>query len=94
MDTFMELLKSYMIPVVVGICLFLGWLVKHCTPIPNRFIPLIVSVLGVLLAIWVKQSLTPEVLLAGLASGLASTGLHQLVDKLVQGQKEDNENVQ
>lgn len=89
MEAFMELLQGYMIPVVLGICLFCGWLIKHCTPIPNRFIPLIVSVLGVLLAVWVKMSLTPDILLAGLASGLASTGMHQLVDNLVQGQKEE-----
>ena len=55
-----------MIPVVLGICLVIGWLIKHCTPIPNRFIPLIVSVLGILLAIWVKMSLTPDLLLAGM----------------------------
>ena len=89
MEAFMELLQGYMIPVVLGICLFGGWLIKHCTPIPNRFIPLIVSVLGVLLAVWVKMSLTPDVLLAGLASGLASTGMHQVVDNLVQDQKEE-----
>ena len=84
-----EFLREYMIPVVLGICLVIGWLIKHCTPIPNRFITLIVSVLGILLAIWVKMSLTPDVLLAGMTSGLASTGMHQLVDKLVQGQKEE-----
>ena len=86
-------LQEYMIPVVLGICLVVGWLIKHCTPVPNRFIPAIVAVLGVLLAMWVKMTLTPDVLLAGLASGLASTGMHQLVDKLTNSQKEENENV-
>jgi hypothetical protein len=41
-------------------------------------------VLGVLLALWMNWgNFTPEVLLTGLVSGLASTGLHQAFKQLI-----------
>lgn len=89
MEAFMELLQGYMMPAVLLACLLVGWVIKHCTPMPNKYIPLVVMILGALLAVWVKMELTLDVLLAGMASGLGSTGMHQLVDKLVQGQKEE-----
>lgn len=80
----MEQLSNYSIPVIVGICVCVGYIVKHLIPTDkvNRFIPLIVGVLGVLLNMWLKLQITPEILLEGLVSGLSSTGLYELVDKL------------
>lgn len=89
MDAILELIQSYMMPAVLLTCLFVGWMIKHCTPMPNKYIPLIVMILGMLLAVWVKMEITLDVLLAGMASGLGSTGLHQLVDKMVRGQDEE-----
>ena len=80
----MEQLANYSIPVIVGICVCVGYIVKHLIPTDkvNRFIPLIVGVLGVLLNMWLKLQIAPEILLEGLVSGLSSTGLYELVDKL------------
>lgn len=80
----MEQLANYAIPVIVGICVCVGYIIKHLIPTDkiNRFIPLIVGVLGVLLNIWLKFGISPEILLEGLVSGLSSTGLYELVDKL------------
>ena len=75
----MEIFNRYLVPVIVGLCLVVGYLLKHITGADNRFIPLIVTVLGVALAVWINwPQITPEVILGGAVSGLASTGMHQL----------------
>lgn len=75
----MEILSNYIVPVIVGLCLVVGFLIKHVTSADNRFIPIVVTVLGVALSIWISwPEITPEVILGGAISGLASTGLHQL----------------
>ena len=80
----MEQLANYSIPVIVGICVCVGYIIKHLIPSDkiNRFIPLIVGTLGVLQNTWLKFGISPEILLEGLVSGLSSTGLYELVDKL------------
>lgn len=75
----MEIFTNYLIPVIVGLCLVVGFLIKHVTSADNRFIPIVVAVLGVALSIWISwPEITPEVILSGAVSGLASTGMHQL----------------
>lgn len=82
----MEFLNDYIVLLVVGICLCVGYVIKHVVPSDgvNRFIPLIMAVLGVLINAWLNGwMITPEVLLGGLASGLASTGMHQLFTQFI-----------
>lgn len=75
----MEIFNTYIVPVIVGICLIVGYLIKNFTGADNRFIPVVVTVLGVALAVWMNwPAVTPEVILGGAVSGLASTGMHQL----------------
>ena len=78
-------LTEYAIPLIVGICLCVGYIIKNLVPSDgiNRFIPLITGALGVLLNFWVNQQFTAEVLLGGLFSGLASTGLYELFRNLI-----------
>ena len=80
-------LTEYAIPLIVGICLCVGYIIKNLIPADsiNKFIPLIMGVLGVLLNFWVNQQFTAEVLLGGLFSGLASTGLYELFRNLIRG---------
>ena len=47
----MEILNNYLVPVIVGLCLVVGYMLKHLTGADNRFIPIIVTVLGVALAV-------------------------------------------
>lgn len=76
----MEILNDYIVVIVVGICLGIGYITKHSLSfIPNKYIPLIMGVLGVAINIWLNMAFTPEILLGGLASGLASTGAFELV---------------
>lgn len=80
-----EFLTEYMAPVIMGICLCIGFIVKHwIKDVDNKFIPTLCAVLGAAIAIWMSwPSITPEVILKGLASGLASTGLHQLFKQYI-----------
>lgn len=75
---------EYIDYVTLGICLVVGLLVKHCTPLNNRFIPLVVAALGLAIAIWTNfgTGITPTVILSGIISGVSSTGFHQLFKKL------------
>lgn len=84
MELLLEVLTDYVVLVVLGICLSVGYIIKHSIKvIPNHFIPLIMGALGVVLNAWINSwAFTPEILLGGLASGLASTGAHQLVKSI------------
>ena len=80
----MEILSDYVVVIVMAICLCVGYIIKHSLAfIDNKWIPLIMGILGVLLNIWINHGgLTPEILLGGLASGLASTGAFEMVRQL------------
>ena len=86
-----EFLTEYMIPVIIGICLIVGYIVKHWVKdVDNKIIPTLCAALGVAVAFWINWgNITPEVVLMGLASGLASTGLHQAFKQLVEGKKNE-----
>ncbi len=76
----MDFLKSYVVLVVVAICVCVGYVLKNVVPSEkiNRFIPLIMAALGVFINLWVAGfSFTPDILLGGLVSGLASTGMYE-----------------
>jgi hypothetical protein len=82
----MDFLQDYIVLVTVGVCLCIGYVVKNLvqTNKINKFIPLIVLVVGVFTNIWVNGwTLTPEILLGGMVSGLASTGLHQAFKQFI-----------
>ena len=75
----MEMLNTYIVPVIVGLCLIVGYIVKNFTGADNKLIPVLVTVLGVALAVWMNwPAITPEIILGGAVSGLASTGMHQM----------------
>lgn len=81
----MNMFSEYLIPVVVVICLIVGFVLKNYVKVlPNNYIPIIVTVLGAVIAIWVNMGITPDILAAGLASGLASTGLHQVLTRTLE----------
>lgn len=79
----LDFMNDYLVIVVLGICLCVGYVIKTSTSISNKYIPLIMAVLGVCLNVWISMTFTPEILLGGLFSGLASTGLHQLFTRLI-----------
>lgn len=77
-------LNEYFIPVIVGICLCVGYVIKTSIPkVNNSLIPMILSIIGLSVNIWINHTLNPSIVLGGLFSGLASTGLHQLFKNLI-----------
>jgi 1,4-dihydroxy-2-naphthoate octaprenyltransferase len=76
-----EFLNQYVVALIVGICLALGYIIKHSLDfIPNKYIPLIMGIVGVLLNVWMNDwKFNLQILLGGLASGLASTGAFEMV---------------
>lgn len=86
----LNFLTDYLVLVILGICLCVGYVIKTSIPqIKNSYIPLIMAILGVVINVWVNMTFTPEILLAGMFSGLASTGMHQLFTQLINQNKDE-----
>lgn len=85
-------LSDYVVVMVVGICLCVGYIIKNATSITNKYIPLIMGVLGVILNTWLNDwSFTPVILLGGLFSGLASTGLYEAFRNIIERKGDTDE---
>lgn len=83
----MEFLNEYLVLIVMGVCLCVGYVLKHLVPNEkvDKFIPLVMAALGVAINVWVNAfAFTPEILLGGMVSGLASTGMHQLFKQFLE----------
>ena len=82
----MEFLNEYLVLIVMGICLCVGYVLKNIVPSEkvDRFIPLIMAVLGIVINGWINAfAFTPEILLGGMASGLASTGMYEMFKQFI-----------
>ena len=82
----MEYLNDFIMPIVLFICLAVGWIIKKwVADIDNKYIPTIVTILGLILALWFNGWIaSPETILGGLISGAASTGMHQLFTQFIE----------
>lgn len=81
----LAILTDYINVVILGICLCVGYIIKNIVPTDkfNKYIPLIVGVLGMILAIINNiNKVILEPVLMGLLSGLASTGLYETFKNL------------
>ena len=85
----LEFWGQYFIPVITGICLCLGYVIKSWVKdVDNKYIPTINAVIGLGLAVWMHwPGITPEVALGGLFSGLAATGLYETLRNLIGGKQ-------
>ena len=73
------------VPIIVVACLIVGYIVKKwIKDVDNKYIPTIVCILGAILGCLVNNVITVDVIVAGAASGLASTGLHQVYRNLIE----------
>ena len=91
-------ISTYLVPGIVILCLCVGYIVKNLVPNDsvNRFIPLIAGVLGLAASVFTAATtgaaITVDVCVAGLVSGLASTGLYEGFRNLI-GSKPDAKEV-
>lgn len=89
-------ISTYLVPSVVILCLLVGYIIKNLIPNDsiNRFIPLIVGVLGVAATIFTAVTtgvpITVDVVVVGLSSGLASTGLFEAYKNLLNGSDKES----
>lgn len=89
-------ISTYLVPSVVILCLLVGYIIKNLIPNDsiNRFIPLIVGVLGVAATIFTAITtgvpITVDVVVTGLSSGLASTGLFEAYKNLLNGSDKES----
>lgn len=81
----MDFLKDYIVLMIVGICLCVGFVIKKWVKdVENKYIPTIVAILGIILSTWDSGwTFTPQVILSGLISGLASTGMYELFNQFI-----------
>ena len=78
------------IPIVMVICICVGFVMHKFLPTDNKWIPLTLMILGGIIASIHASHVTVEVVGAGMVTGLASTGLHQVFAQLINN--EDNTN--
>lgn len=79
--------NNYLVPVIVALCLIVGYITKHwIKDADNKIIPTVVTIVGIVGAVAMNWgSVTVEVIVGGALSGLASTGLHQLFKQWIDG---------
>ena len=78
-------IEPFIIPIIMGTCFILGEIIKPMNFVDSKFIPAIMAVVGVFMGVWLNGfAFSPEILLGGLASGLASTGMHQLFKQFIE----------
>lgn len=81
----MEMLTNYLVPTIVVLCLIVGYIIKHwIKDVDNKIIPTVVTIVGIAAAVAMNWgALTVEIVVGGAVSGLASTGLHQLLKQWI-----------
>lgn len=84
MPDFISLLTQFVNPTILIACLVLGFVVKNwIADANNQIIPTLVFIVGMILSVIIAltggQPITVDVFVMGAISGLASTGLHQML---------------
>lgn len=85
----LEFLMQYIDMVTLGICLSIGFALKYAKifeRIGNQYIPLSMLTLGCIIGIITHLgNINATVILGGMISGLASTGLYEMMRNLLDG---------
>ena len=83
-------LTEYVNVITLGICLCVGYVIKtSITIIPNKYIPLIMLVLGTVISVLSNlDNISASVILQGMVSGLASTGLYETFRNIINKESE------
>lgn len=85
----MEMLEKYLVVEIVALCLIVGFIIKKWVKdMDNKWIPTIVTILGAAAAVmtnWdaVSVETVLNIVVGGAISGLASTGMHQMIKQWI-----------
>lgn len=86
------LLSEYVSFTIVGLCLCIGYIIKHSlTFVPNKYIPLILGILGLVCSVGAAKAVSLEVILTGILSGLSSTGCYEAFCNLMEKDMQEGE---
>ena len=82
----MEFISEYISVIALVAALCVGYILKNLVPNEevNKFIPLIAAVVGLVICLWESGWVaTPETVVMGIVSGLASTGLYEAFKQFI-----------
>ena len=83
--TDLGILQGMYIPIVMVICLAVGYVMKHwIEDVDNRVIPTVLAVLGAVCACVNAWDISLDLVAAGAITGLASTGVHQMFKQWIE----------
>ena len=81
----LQFLSELYVPIVMAICLAVGYILKHWTnDEKHRIIPTVLAILGAVCACIHEKTVTLEVIASGAITGLASTGVHQAFKQFIE----------
>ena len=87
----LEFIINLYIPIVMVICLCIGFVWKRFLPTDNKFIPLVLMILGAIIACIYNKGISIDHIAAGMVTGLAAVGLHQVFAQLIGVEEYDDE---
>ena len=82
----MDFISEYISVIALVAALCVGYILKNLVPNEevNKFIPLIAAMVGLVICLWeVGWIATPETVVMGIVSGLASTGLYEAFKQFI-----------
>lgn len=82
----LSFLMEFINPIILGICLLFGYALKTAfDKFPNKYIPLTALCTGTIISILInlQSGINAQVILGGMISGLASTGLYEMLRNLL-----------
>lgn len=83
----MEFITEYISMIGLVAALGVGFIVKNLIPNEtiNKYIPLIAAFVGLIICLWdANWVATPQVIVTGMISGLASTGLYEAFKNFIE----------
>ncbi|MBQ7985958.1 MAG: phage holin family protein [Clostridia bacterium] len=81
----LQFISELYVPIVMAICLCVGYILKHWTDDKkHRIIPTVLAILGAVCACIYEKSITLEAIASGAVTGLASTGIHQAFKQIIE----------
>lgn len=87
-----EIIQQFCIPIITVTCYCIGFAIKKASFINDKYIPLIMMVLGGLSGMFLN-GLSYEAIAVGIVSGASATGVNQLYKQMIKGNDKTNESV-
>lgn len=90
MELSLAMITDFISPLILLACLAVGYILKNVIPSEkiDKWIPLIVGCLGIVLAVWNFGFIDLTIIVTGAISGLASSGLYETFKGLIEGIQE------